>query len=265
MTALVWDERGDRIFESGVDRGVLYLSDGQGIPWNGLISVNEGSPSNNASPVYYDGVKFADVLALGDFSASLKAYTYPDEFLEFEGTLEVGNGLFVTNQPVSRFGLSYRTKIGNDVDGQDHAYKIHVLYNLIAVPSEKSYETHSADSSAIEFEWTITAIPGEIERFRPTAHLIFDTRNMGALLLKDVEDVLYGNELNNATLPPISTLTSFINSWVIIRITDNGDGSWTATGPDEFITMLDATTFQIIQANAVYLDGDTYVISNSTY
>lgn len=264
MTTLVWDEAGSRFYESGVDRGVLYLQEGNGVPWNGLLAVNEDPPATDASPVYFDGVKYADVLALGEFSGSLKAFTYPDEFLEFEGILEVGNGLFVTNQHPRRFSLSYRTKIGNDLD-IDKGYKIHILYNLLAVPSQKSYETQTEDINVIEFEWTITSIPDRVVGFEPTSHLILDTRLMGPLLLKDIEDSLYGNEFNDAKLPPISTLTAFIGEWVIIRITDNNDGTWTATGPDNLITMLDATTFQIIQANAEYLDEDTYRISDLTY
>lgn len=264
MTALVWDQEGTRFYESGIDRGVLYLRDGNGVPWNGLLAVNEDSPTNDAAAVYFDGIKYADVLALGEFSGSLRAFTYPDEFLEFEGVIEVNNGLYVTNQQPTRFGLSYRTKVGNDLDG-DAGYKIHILYNLLATPSQKGYETQAADITAMEFEWSITSIPGRVSGFQPTAHLIIDSRQMGPLLLQDIEATLYGNEFDDAKLPPLSTLTSFIDNWVIIRITDNGDGTWTATGPDNLISMLDATTFQIIQANARYLDADTYLISDLTY
>jgi hypothetical protein len=265
MAALVWDQIGTRFYESGVDRGVLYLADGNGVPWNGLISVSEKLSGNEGTPVYFDGIKYADIFAAPDFSATLKAYTYPDEFLEFEGILEVGNGLFVTNQQSSRFGLSYRTKIGNDIDGEDLGYKIHILYNLTAIPSQKNYQSFLTERSAMEFEWSITAIPGEVLGFLPTAHIILDSRKIGPLLLHDIEVTLYGDEHLNPSLPSISTLTSFISDWVIIRITDNYDGTWTATGPDSLIKMLDATTFQIIQANARYVDTDTYAISNSTY
>ena len=264
MATLEWDKVGSRFYEAGVDRGVLYLPDGKAVPWNGLISVNEDVSGVEGTPIYFDGVKYANVMTLGDFAASLKAYTYPDEFLDLEGTLEVGNGLFVTNQSQSRFNLSYRTKIGSDVDGIDLGYKIHVVYNLTAIPSQKSYQTIS-EASAIEFEWAITSIPDEVPGFRPSAHLIFDTRKIGSLLLQDIEKALYGDDLNDAKLPSISTFTSFISNWVIIRIIDNYDGTWTAIGPDNLITMLDSTTFQIIQANAEYLDADTYVIGNLTY
>lgn len=263
MTRLLWDQSGTRFYEDGVDRGVLYLPDGSGIPWNGLTSVTESVNGASASPVYFDGVKFADILVLGNYGATLRSYTYPDEFLQFEGVQDGGNGLFIGNQQPERFGLSYRTRINND--NFDDGYKIHVVYNLRATPSDKSYQTLSPDNGPIEFEWTVTSTPIELPGYRPTAHLIFDTRQMGELLVKDIEDALYGDGSNDARLPSISTLTSFVGEWVIIRIVENIDGTWTATGPSNLISMLDATTFQIIQANAVYLDVNTYSIGNLTY
>lgn len=265
MTVLTWDQSGERVYEAGVDRGVLYMPEGNGVAWNGLLAVNETVAGNSGIPVYFDGIKYANIMALGDFAATLRAYTYPDEFGQFEGILEVGNGLFVANQQSNRFGLSYRTRIGNDEDGLDLGYKIHILYNLTAIPAQKNYQTLSGEISPLEFEWNISGIPGDVPGFQPAVHLIIDSRKMGALILEDIENTLYGDELNDAMLPPISTLTSFIGSWVIIRIIDNLDGTWTAEGPDNLITMLDVTTFQIIQANAVYQDADTYVISDTTY
>jgi hypothetical protein len=265
MTALLWDQTGTHFYETGVDRGVLYLPDGSGVPWNGLVNVSESVGGNAPTALYFDGVKYADVRALGEFSAVMRAYTYPDEFLQFEGVAEVGNGLFVTNQQQDRFSLSYRTKIGNEEDGLDLGYKIHVLYNLTATPSIKAYNTLAAVDAAITFEWSITAVPGIVPGYEPTAHVIFDSRRMEPVLLHDLEEALYGNEFQDAALPPLSTLVSFIGGWVIIRITDNGDGTWTAEGPDDLITMLNPTTFQIIRANARYLDADTYLISNTTY
>lgn len=263
MTAIVWDQVGTRFYEGGIDRGVLYLPSGVGVPWNGLVAVNETVAGGESDPVYYDGVKFAEIIVPGDYSATLQAYTYPDEFLEFEGILDLGNGLFAANQDKNRFGLSYRTMINNDEDTE--AYKLHILYNLTAVPSQKNFQTMSVNNNAMTFEWTITGIPGEIPGYRPTVHLIFDSRKMNALLLSDIENTLYGDVLSSPTLPPISTLSAFVGSWVVIRIIENFDGTWTAEGPDDLITMLDGTTFQITQANAVYLDANTYVISDTTH
>ena len=261
MAVLTWDDPGTRVYESGVDRGVLYLPGGLGIAWNGLISVDEQVSGNSQDPLYYDGIKYSDVVVPGDFAASLKAYTYPDEFLPFEGTLEVNNGMFVTGQTQARFGLSYRTKVGTDESG-DAGYKIHVLYNLLAVPAAKTHETISDSESPIEFEWNLTAIPSDTPGFKPTAHLIFDTRKMSSLLLDDIEQTLYGDDITAPNLPPINIFVTFISEWVLIRITDNHDGTWTAEGPDNLIQMTGPDSFQILQANAVFKDADTYAISD---
>lgn len=263
MATLVWDDVGTRFYENGVDRGVLYLPDAIGVPWNGLISVNEKTVGNELSSFHFDGVKYIDIASGGDFSATLRAYTYPDEFLECEGVVELNNGLFATNQRPKRFGLSYRTRVSNDL--KEDTYKIHVLYNLTAIPNQKNYQTIGEVEDAMEFEWTINAVPGAIHGAEPTAHLIFDTRLMSPTMLKDLEDLLYGTGVIDSRLPDITTLASFIDSWVILRITDNLDGTWTAEGPDEYFTMLDATTFQIDRANAEYLDADTYYISSITF
>lgn len=265
MTQIVWDQAGERIYEAGVDRCVLYTPNHGALPWNGIISVNENVDGNGSTPVYFDGLKIAEARSPGDYSGTIRAYTFPDEFLDLEGVVDAGNGLRLGNQQPQRFGLSYRTKIGNDIEGNDFAYKIHILYNLLAVPSTKTFLTESNDPAAIQFEWNISAIPERVAGYRPTAHIIFDTREMDPLFLRDIENTLHGTVGTDAQLPPISTLVSFASSWVIIRITDNFDGTWTATGPDNLITMLDGETFQIIQANAIYLDADTYMISDSTH
>lgn len=265
MPTITWDALGERFYELGVDRAVLYPPNGVGVPWNGLIGVTEKLSGAESSAIYFDGVKYADTSAPGDFSGTLKAYTYPDAFAELEGTYEIGNGLFATSQQPQRFGLTYRTKIGNDEDGSDHGYKIHILYNLLAIPSQKNYQSVSTGTEVVPFEWSLTAVPSEIPGFRSTAHLIFDTRHMSPELLADVEDALYGDGISAPTLPAPSTLASFIGGWVIIRITDNGDGTWTAVGPDNLISALSPTSFQINQANAKILDPDTYLISDLTY
>lgn len=263
MVAIAWDQIGDRVYEGGVDKGVLYVPGGVGVPWNGLLSVIENT-STSVEPIYFDGIKQNDIVTAGDFSATLRAYTYPDEFLQFEGTVEDQSGMFVTGQQARTFHLCYRTKIGNDVDGMDTHYKIHLLWNLIAVPSSKTYETMSLDSEPSEFEWSITSTPEEVERYSPTAHIILDSRTMDPWLLLDIESILYGDELRTPTIPSLKGLTNYIRKWERIIIIDNGDGTWTATTQfPELIEMLDATTFQINDANATYLDADTYEITSS--
>jgi len=263
MTALIWDETSKRLYETGVSKGVFYDVNGYGAAWNGLTAIEEAT-SNQVQAVHFDGLKFNDIVTLGDFSAVMRAWTYPDEFLPYEGILEDQTGFFVTDQPLSRFGLSYQTNIGNDVEGLEHGYKIHILYNLTAIPAQKIYQTMSLETAPLEFQWTITGIPEAIENFRPTAHIIFDSTKMDQWLLEDLESIIYGDADNPPHLPPLKGLATFIRKWDRLIITDNGDGTWTAESPRESqIVMLDDTTFEITADTAVYLDPETYEISSS--
>lgn len=263
MAALVWDETGQRFYETAISKGVFYDAEGVGTSWNGLTSLDE-NVSNEVGAVHFDGLKINDVVTVGDFSAVMRAFTYPDEFLPYEGILEDQKGFFVTDQPGSRFGLSYQTKIGNDIEGLEFGYKIHILYNLTALPSQKSYHTMSADTVPMEFEWSITGIPEAIENFRPTVHIIFDSTKMDPWLLEDLEGIIYGDEDSDAYLPPLKGLATFIRKWDRLIITDHGDGTWSAESPrPNQIVMLDETTFEITADTAIYLDEFTYTISSS--
>ncbi len=263
MARLVWDQIGDRVYETGLDRGVLYFTDGGGVAWNGLSSVEEQSTKKIES-VYYDGVKFNDIVINGEYSATLRAYTYPEEFLQFEGIEEEQLGVYFTDQPGGLFHISYRTKVGNDVNGIDQGYKLHLLWNLTAIPSTKTYESLSMNVAPEEFEWSLTSVPEEIDNHRPTSHMILDSTRVDPLLLEDIESFLYGDEDTSPVLPSLKGLTSFIRKWDRVIILDNGDGTWTATSPIESaIVMLDTTTFQINDAEVIYLDADTYEITSS--
>lgn len=263
MTALVWDRPDERTYESGLDRGVLYFPDGGGVAWNGLISIEERT-SKTVTPVHFDGTKINDIVTYGDFSGVMKAYTYPEEFLRFDGVLEDEDGVFLTNQPHEKFHLSYRTGVGDGLEGLDLGYKIHLLYNLTAVPSQRVYNTLSLNSQPVDFQWTLNGIPEEFSGYRPTSHVIIDSRKLDPHLMQDIEDILYGDESRSPMLPSLKSLTSFIRKWERIIIIDNNDGTWTAESPiDGYIVMIDETTFQINNANAVYLDIDTYEISST--
>lgn len=207
MTKIVWDKIGDRSYEGGVDRGVLYFPDGGGVPWNGLTSVSSDTPSD-VEDIYYDGVKINQVVTVGAYEGSLKAYTYPDEFLYFEGLLETADGVFLTAQGQRPFHLSYRTMAGNDTAGGSAGYKIHVLWNLLAVPSDKEYTSLSLDSTAMEFEWKLTAIPEDVDEARPTAYLIIDSRDIPSAKLTAVENLLYGTPSTSPSLPSLKTLVA---------------------------------------------------------
>jgi hypothetical protein len=263
MATLVWDEIGQRFYETGISRCVFYDDEGNGVPWNGLTSVEE-SISDEVQAVHFDGLKFNDILSIGDLSAVMRAWTYPDEFLPYEGILEEQKGFYVAYQPRSKFGLSYQTKVGNDMTGVELGYKIHILYNLTALPSQKEYQTLSTDSEAVEFEWTLTGIPEYIENYRPTAHIILDSRRLDPWLLEDIESILYGDADNDAYLPPLKGFATFIRKWDRLIITDYGDGTWSAESPrEDQIIVINGTEFEITAESVNYLDPDTYEIWSS--
>lgn len=300
---VAWDKAGERRYETGVDRGVVYLPDGTVVPWNGLTSIEEDTSGVDVEEFYFSGIKYLEVRSPGDFSGSIKAYTYPKELDAFEGRVDVGNGMILTDQPVDEtFSLCYRTKIGNDLEGIDYGYKIHVVYNLTASPDSISMSTITENPEASDFGWSISAVPEYAPGYRPTAHAIFDTTAMDPNLIDELEKILYGTDAiltppppdaevwdggspsfstsdivdggtptstadgvvvdpgTNPGLPALSELMSFVSEWVLIDVTDNGDGTWTATGPDPFVRLLDSTTFQIETPQAVYLDANTYQI-----
>ncbi len=264
MTALVWDKVGERTYQTGVDRGVLYLHDGTAVAWNGLTSI-EDTDNTTLTSYYLDGVKYLDNLAPGDFTGKLKAFTYPPEFDQVNGIANVSPGLAYYDQPVKSFDLSYRTRVGNDLDGVDHGYKIHLLYNLIANPDTYAFVSlTSATNSPIEFSWVLTGTPPKIEKFRPTVHISIDSGDTPPDLLQSIEDILYGTEDSAPHLPTIDEIAEIFGYLGSLIIVDHGDGTWSAIDEsDTYITMTNPTTFQIDHANATYLDATTYQIWNT--
>ena len=210
MTALVWDQTGERRYETGIDHGVLYLPAGDAVPWNGLISVNEIT-GRETKPFHQDGVKFLDHNVPGSYAAKVSAFTYPDELDELVGALEYAPGVFLHDQPVPGFfHLSYRTMVGNDVDGLEHAYKIHILYNLKAVLSDPTLGTIGEQATAQAFEWTIFGTPPQVPGIRPTSHISLDSRRLDPTDLATLETRLYGSSSVNPDLPTVSELLALV-------------------------------------------------------
>jgi hypothetical protein len=194
VTKLTWGLPGVKTFESGIDHGVLYFAE-TGVVWKGLISVTENLGDEDTTPFYFDGVKRQDMQTISDFEATLSAFTYPDEFMVYEGVKAFANGVMVDGQRASTFGLSYRTFIGEDISGPTADYKIHLLYNLTANPSAIPYGTISDDSDPITFDWDLQGVPEHATNVRPTAHIILDSRYLAADILEALEDILYGKDL----------------------------------------------------------------------
>lgn len=192
MTVLAWDKVGERRFETGIDRGVLYPPEAPGVVWNGLVSVVE-SNTRSSKPYYLDGVKFLDHEVLGEYTAKLQAYTYPEELDALQGILAYAPGVFLHDQPGNTFGLSYRNRLGDDLDA-DRGYRLHLVYNVRAVPDDIGYSTIGSDVSPILFGWSLTSTPPQVFGIKPTAHISFDSRSMDPAKLAALEAVLYGTE-----------------------------------------------------------------------
>lgn len=263
MSALVWDSAEAREYESGLDRGVLYPPSAAAVPWNGLTSVVEKFDQSR-KPIYWDGRKINDLIVLGDFEASMKAVTFPDAFSELEGVVQANPGMYLGNQKPKSFGLSYRTRIGNSIDDQ-LGYKIHILYNVIAMPKDRTFSTMTDAPSITEFEWDISAVPEEILGFRPTAHIIIDSTDTDPDLLVLLEGLLYGTDTTDPVLIPMAELLIYLLSWFSVVIVDNGDGTWTAysSSPDLPIVDNGDGTFDISAVFGTFLDADTYEISST--
>lgn len=207
MAKLEWDKTGTHYFENGVDHGVLYpQTDGEasggvvygnGVAWNGLTSVTQSPEGAEPSAVYADNIKYLSLLSVEEFNATIEAYTYPDEFAACDGSASLGAGVTIDQQARKTFCLSYRTKIGNDVNN-DLGYKIHIIYGCLAAPSERAYETVNDSPEAMTLSWEISTTPVVVTGFKPTSHLVIDSTKVKPASLKAIEDALYGKESEEA-------------------------------------------------------------------
>lgn len=245
MSVITWDEIGERYFETGIDRGVFYPPVGSGVPWNGLISVNHTPIGGEAKPYYIDGYKYQNLSSPEEFAANIEAYTYPDEFEDCNGLVPIGNGLSIGYQQKKSFGLCYRTKIGNDVDSENHAYKIHLVYNALAQPSNQNYSTVGDNPEAITFNWSITTKPIKTAGFKATPYMVLDTRKITTPLLTALEEIIYGTSITNPRLPSPTELIAMFLDWPTLYVIDNGNGTFTVSGPDDQVRLLDTNTYEI--------------------
>ena len=198
MAKLVWDKTGERYYETGVEKGVLYPQVSgaypTGVAWNGLTSVTESPSGAEATPLYADNIKYLNLMSTEEFGFSIGAYTYPDEFAECDGSASLAEGVNVGQQTRKTFGMSYVTRKGNDTEGTDHGYIIHLIYGALAAPSEKAYNTVNADPEAIEFSWECSTTPVEVSGMKPTASITIDSTKVDDTKLKALEAKLYGTD-----------------------------------------------------------------------
>ena len=216
---LIWDKTGERFYETGINKGVLYpqAAEGtypKGVAWNGLTAVNESPSGAEATPLYADNIKYLNLMSTEEFGATVEAYTYPDEFAACNGEAALTEGVAIGQQARKAFGMAYQTRVGNDIDGTELGYKIHLIYGALAAPSEKAYSTINDSPEAITFSWELTTTPVEVTGFKPTATLVIDSTKVEAEKLAAIEAVLYGSESEEARLPLPDEVLSIINGTV---------------------------------------------------
>lgn len=205
MSKLVWDQTGERLYETGVKMGVLYVQEAgaypKGVVWNGLTAVTESPSGAEATPLYADDIKYLNLMSNEEFGATIEAYTYPDEFAACDGSAELETGVYIGQQDRKTFGMSYRTVIGNDTNSNNHGYKLHLIYGALAAPSEKAYATINDSPEAITFSWEVTTTPVNVTGHKPTASITIDSTKVDGTKLAALEEILYGSDDVEARLP----------------------------------------------------------------
>lgn len=241
---VTWDA-GVAVYSSGISQAVVYLEDGSGIPWNGIISITEAGQQAQESR-YFEGRKYMNRLVTGAFAGKISAYTYPGELEAYIGIENV-----FRDQLRRPFSLSYR--LNNE---------IHIVYNVLTAPSARNYETLAEDVNPVMFDWNFTTQPEKIPGGKPTSHIVILIDESNASAISDLEARLYGDDLADPSLPSPDDIVLIFESHAIVQITDNGDGTWTASGPDTAVVSIDANTFQINWTSVLIIDTATFVVSS---
>ncbi len=267
MTALQWDKVGERFYETGVDHGVLYKINPSGVydtgfAWNGLVSVTESPSGAESTKQYADNTVYLNLVSVEEFGATIEAFTYPDEFSECDGSAQPEDGVLIGQQPRKLFGLSYRTRVGNDVEGTELGYKIHLVWNCLAAPSEKAYNTINDSPEAITFSWEVSTTPIAMTSYKPTASMTIDSTKVDPTALATLEAMLYGGVGTDPSLPtPDAVLAIFAGSVTTTAM---------PTAPS-YNSSTDVVTIPTItgviyytDAHGDYAGGDTPTISTTT-
>lgn len=202
MAKLVWDKPSERFYETGVKNGVLYVQGTggtypKGVAWNGLTAVTESPSGAEPTPLYADDIKYLNLLSTEEFGATIEAYTYPDEFAECDGSKSLADGVYIGQQARKAFGMCYKTTLGNDTEGNDHGYKLHIIYGALAAPSEKAYETINDTPEAVTFSWEISTTPVNVKGSKPTATIVIDSTKANPEKLAALEVILFGADAPN--------------------------------------------------------------------
>lgn len=266
MAVLTWDQVGERLYETGVDHGVLYIPDNTGVydtgyAWNGLVSVTESPSGAESTPTYADNIKYLNLISAEQYGATIEAYTYPEEFAQCDGTASPEAGVTFGQQGRKTFGLAYRTRVGNDIDGTDHGYKLHLIYGAQAAPSEKAYATINDSPEALTFSWELSTTPVDVVGFKPTASLTIDSTKVDPDALTELEATLFGAVGVDPMLPlPAAVLAVFSGTTVEATPTEPAfnQGTNTITIPTVtgVVYLIDDV---VVAAGAVVITADTVV------
>lgn len=232
-----WDTPGSRLYEAGVDRGVFYPQTGVGVPWNGLTHVKESVENDGSVVTYVDGKKIINQLQLGQFAADISAMTYPDEMSPYDGYAEP----MYSGQRRRRFNLSYRSQIGDDRKGTSYGYRLHLIFNCLLTPSIRANNSLNDNPETTEFEWKLSTVPVALPYNRPTSHFVIDSTTVRPEVLEAIENILYGIDGgSNATFPTVQQILDLFEANAIFTVVDNGDGTVTITGPDDWVYAVNA-------------------------
>ena len=265
MSRLVWDTIGERFFETGVDQCVLYPISNNAYPmgyaWNGITGVSESPSGADANAIYADNIKYLNLRAAEEFGATVTAYTYPDEFAECDGSASPVKGLTVGQQARKMFGLCYRTRLGNDTDGSDHGYKLHLVYGLTASPSERGYSTINDSPEAIEFSWEMNSTPVSVTGLKPTSVITISSEDFTAAQMKAIEDVLYGDSSNDARLPLPDEVISLMGSSVYEINLDKANATLTVGKTLKLNASVSPASAEVTWASS---DSEKASVSNGT-
>jgi hypothetical protein len=263
MTKLLWDGFGTRFYEAGVSKGVLYVDD-TGVAWSGLASVDETPSGGDPKSFYLDGVMYLMYSAREEFSATISAYYSPREFDACEGIKEIHPGLYTTQQRRKSFGFSYRTRIGNDVDGTDHGYKIHIVYNALAAVADRKHGTLKENTDVSLLSWLIAVKPVSMPGAMRSAHLVIDTTSAPDFAISQLEDILYGTDFADPRLPTPDEVAAIFEGVAEFTVTDLGSGRFSIAGSSFEVAELDvgAGIWQITQDGVTPVDSDSWTITS---
>jgi hypothetical protein len=261
VARVTWSAVGERFYEAGIDRGVLYVDDA-GYAWSGLVSVDENPSGGEAQEYYLDGVKFLSFSGKEEFEATINAFFSPSAFDACDGVGSVRPGLFVTQQRRKSFGLTYRSKIGNDTVGLSYGYKIHIIYNALAEPTQRRNTTEGSTANVQLLSWAVSTKAVPVPGMMRSAHLIVDTTQVPSYVVSLLEDILYGNDLNPPRLPDPDEIAALFDDDTPFTVTDLGSEEFEIEGSDLAVMELSSDVYQITADTVVALDGDRAQISS---